>query len=260
MVTKSTIEIRITGIRGEQPLSPANVDVDYLIEALTHARDLLNETRTENEPLTITLHEGSLALRHDTRSDLAEKFDATLIQFSENLLLDPLDKISRRGLEGLKKMATRYGDTIVVNDASQKLLLITPDTEFREVKSVWVEAEVYLRGKINNAGGISSPNIHVESDDARFGKLLVKATKEQLANDEKNRLYKPQTMRVRIMQDAKTGAFDLSSATLLEFVEASSATHDVKGYIDDLIGRSSGFFSTVKDPERWLAQIRGHED
>ncbi|MFT6000680.1 MAG: hypothetical protein ACI81P_003143 [Neolewinella sp.] len=48
MATKSIIEIRITGTRGEQPLSPGNVDVDYLIEALTHARDLLNETRTEN--------------------------------------------------------------------------------------------------------------------------------------------------------------------------------------------------------------------
>lgn len=260
MATKSTIEIRFTGIREEQPLNPGNVDVDYLIEALTHARDLLNETRTENEPLTITLHEGSLALRHETQLDLAEKFDATLARFGENLLLNPLDKIFRRGLEGLKKMTTRYGDTIVVNDASQQLLRITPDTEFREDKNIWVEAEIYLRGKINNAGGVSNPNIHVDTDDDRFGKLLVRATKEQLANDEKNRLYKPQTMRVRIMQDMRTGAFDLGSATLLEFVETTSATHDVKDYIDDLIGRSSGFFSTVKDPERWLAQIRGYED
>lgn len=224
------------------------------------ARDLLNETRSESEPLTITLHEGSLVLRHEAQLDLAEKLNTTLARFGDNLLLNPLDKVFRRGLEGLKKMTTRYGDTIVVNDDSRQLLRITPDTEFREDKDVWVAAEIYLRGTIYNAGGISNPNIHVDTDDARFGKLLVRATKVQLANDEKNRLYRPQTMRVRIMQDASTGAFDLGSATLLEFVETTTATHDVKGYIDDLIGRSSGFFATVKDPEHWLAQIRGHED
>ena len=259
MARQSNIEIRITGERGKRSLSPETVGVSYLIDSLNCARNLIAAMEGTDDDPVVVVEEGSLALRFTLAASLAAVLSEQLHQVKDGGALSRVHKHLRRALEGLQKLARRAGDTVHLQREGRPILTIDSDTVFNESDAIWVHSEVYLRGKVNNAGGVSNPNLHVVTDDLRFGKLLISATKEQLAGDDKNRLYKPQTLRVEIMQDALTGDFDLSSASLLDFVETQEIG-DTDTYLDELIGRAKGSWSAVGDAEEWLAQIRGYEN
>lgn len=258
MSGKTTIEIKLTGKRGTEPLSPENVGVGFLIEALGHIRTLLEATADE-DPI-VTLHEGSLALRHRGLSDSVESLAHQLRIVGQTFSLDGTDKKLTKALTGLQKLALRHGDTVVISKENEPLVSFSQQHKLESVTHTYVDSEIYIRGKVTNAGGIGKPNIHVQTDDVNLGTLLVDTTEEQLSSDEKNRLYKPITMRVSIKEDVQTGEYDLKSARLLEVIETTDiATKEVSSYVGKLIERAKGSWTDVRDKEAWLKRIRGYE-
>lgn len=254
----TNIQIVIAGKRGGQSLSPANIGVGYLIELLGYTRDLLSVS-TPDDPV-ITIHEGSLLLSHESDTDALKELSRTLRLVSENYFIGALPKQIRRGLRGLQKITVRHGDAVVIRDRERQLLAISSGTKFTEQTGIWVASEKYVHGMVTNAGGISNPNIHIQTDDPSLGTLLVSASEIQLAEDDKNRLYKPVTLRVAINENTRTGELDLRSARLLDFVDVEEIrASDVTDYVDQLIGRARASWSQITDKESWLAAIRGHE-
>jgi len=259
MASKSSIEIKLTGKRGADVLRPETVGAGYLIEALSLARELLDPEK--NEDPVITIHEGSLALRHDYIPDNLSELAYVLERFNHDSLINAVPNKVRKALYGLRKLAARYGDSVIVSDQEKELLVITKDTEFIEDTNLWVDAEVYVRGTVTNAGGVSNPNLHIKTNDPRFGTLLISATEAQLSEDDKNRLYKPVSLRISIKEHAKTGNFDLRTARLLDFIETKTVqANDVSSYVDELIDRAKNSWESITDKEAWLGEIRGHEN
>jgi hypothetical protein len=258
MASKSSIEIRLTGKRGTEPLSPDNVGVSFLIEALSHMRTLLEVTEADDP--NVTLHEGSLALRHSGMPETVDELAYQLKLVGNSLAMDAVPNKISKALRGLQKLTLRYGDTVIISQENQPLLSLDRQTTFTESAPTFVDAEIYIRGKVTNAGGIGQPNIHIQTDDVNLGTLLVDTTEEQLSGDEKNRLYKPVTMRISIKENAETGEYDLKSARLLEVIEtAEVAPSNISSYVDQLIERAKGSWSDVGDKEEWLKNIRGYE-
>lgn len=258
MANKSSIAIRVTGKRGTDVLRPETVGVGYLIEALSLTRDLLAPEK--NEDPVITIEEGSLVLRHDDVAERIAELAYSLERLSTDHLIDAVPDKVRKALYGLRKLAARHGDTVVVSDQEKELLVITKGTEFVEDTNLWVDAEVYVRGTVTNAGGVSNPNLHIKTNDPRFGTLFISATEAQLSDDDKNRLYKPVSLRISIKEHAQTGNFDLRTARLLDFIETKTVKEaDVSSYVDQLIDRAKNSWESITDKEAWLGEIRGHE-
>ena len=258
MEARSNIQIRLTGQRHGEPLQPANVELDYLIKALELTRRLLSEAVPDVGGVNVLVEQGSLQLRSSVVEDPAATFSTTLAKFGGDLRINDLNESQAKAIRGLRELAATWGDHVAIMNGGMTLLEFGPDTEFVEQDPQWTEAELYVRGLVTNVGGKSSPNIHIDIDDDRFGKLIVAATKEQITADDKNRLYKFVTLRIAIQQDAITSHYDTSSATLLDYIQTDKADDDVSAYLDRLIDQAAENWKKIKDKDSWLSDIRGY--
>ena len=258
MEARSNIQIRLTGQRYGEPLQPANVELDYLIKALELTRRLLSETVPEVGGVNVLVEQGSLRLKSSLVEDPADKFSAALTKFGGDLRIDDLNESQAKAIRGFRELAATHGDYVAILNGGMTLLEFGPHAEFVEREIQWTEAELYVRGFVTNVGGKSSPNIHIDIDDDRFGKLIVAASKDQITADDKNRLYKSTTLRIAIQQDATTGHYDTSSATLLDYIETDEADDNVTAYLDKLIGQAAENWKKIKDKDSWLSDIRGY--
>jgi hypothetical protein len=91
--------------------------------------------------------------------------------------------------------------------------------------------------------------------------MIISASEAQLTEDDKNRLYKPVSLRISIKEHAQTGKFDVRSARLLDFIETKTIkAQEVSSYVDQLIARAKTSRESIADKEAWLGEIRGHEN
>lgn len=74
-------------------------------------------------------------------------------------------------------------------------LVLTPTTVLADQQEVWVDTEVYLYGRVTNAGGKISPNIHLEGEDGVM--YLISAREDQIQACTENILYRRYGVRAR---------------------------------------------------------------
>lgn len=140
-------------------------------------------------------------------------------------------------------LTDRQGTTLVRVDST---------SDFRDqTADIWVPVEKYMQGQITDLGGTSKANVHVKLGS---GKVLTIATSQQLlANEERNRLYKPAVLRVSAEESLHTG--ELRNLTLLGF-EDPQASWDQKAF-DELVQKGTKAWADV--PANWLENLRsGH--
>ena len=103
--------------------------------------------------------------------------------------LDDLDPRTASAIEGLQKFAVQNNFSLGIHssEANDKVLHITPDTDFRRTESLWVDAEVYYYGTLTDAGGKGKSNIHLDTKD---GLIKIDVDKEYLTNYHGNPLYR----------------------------------------------------------------------
>jgi hypothetical protein len=88
--------------------------------------------------------------------------------------------------------------------------------------------------------------------------ITIDANREQLAEDDKNRLYKEQELRISIKQNFRTGEYDPKTAKLLGFVDHQEASEDLDDYLNDLIRKATPDWQGI-DKDQWLKETRGYE-
>ncbi|WP_157974435.1 hypothetical protein [Lewinella sp. IMCC34183] len=232
--------------------------MDYLIRALKLAKELVADVAPDAGSLNILIEEGSLLLRNAYTEAPEDYLTQRLIAFGGNYRLAAVGEHAAEALQGLRQLAASHGDTVSILNGSLELTSLTSETEFVVDERQWTQAELYVRGFVTNVGGKQNPNIHLDVNDDRFGKLIVAATREQIAKDQTNRLYKPLTLRISILQDRGTGNYDPGSAKLIDYVETGQADDNVSGYLDQLIERAAASWKQVTDKDSWLRDIRGY--
>jgi hypothetical protein len=115
----------------------------------------------------------------------------------------------------------------------------------------WVQVERYVRGEIQDLGGITKANAHIKLPDGRT--LKVTTERDVLRNDTVNRLYKLAMLRIKAEYNVLTR--ELRNARLVEFVEHAS-TVDEEG-LSRLTRRGAAAWKDVPNATAWVDELRG---
>ncbi len=251
------IEIHIEGKVGAQRLAPGLVDIDEIREILAEAANLLfpTERRSQRPVISYEISEGSVRHRFRTLMQTVISFGAVIAQVGSEGNIDFLHERTAAAIESLQRIA-REKDYVITLMANQRNLRIDRTTQFQRQQQVWVEAEFYLYGELTNAGGKSSPNIHLDTKE--HGTLRIAVAKDYLKQGEKNLLYRRFGVRALGRQNLKTFEMDPNSLRFVELLDLD-ATYS-QSYLDGLLHRAAPAWADVADPDAWLDELRGGSD
>lgn len=139
----------------------------------------------------------------------------------------------------------------VADKTGSVFLVVDARTNLTKIEEVWVQVEKYLHGKIVDMGGKTKANVHLELENGQT--LTVSSSHDLLAQDERNRLYRPALLHVTAEENLHTG--ELRNLRLLAF-----ETHQ-PSYDDDefrnMVERGTKAWEDVVNATEWTDALRG---
>ncbi|MDB6070264.1 MAG: hypothetical protein JWL81_1435, partial [Verrucomicrobiales bacterium] len=201
------------------------------------------------------IEEGSVRHKFRTLMQTVIGFGAVLGQISAEGQIDFLHDRSAAAIEKLQEMA-REKDYVITIGAHQNQLRLDKTTHYFRNAKLWVDAEFYLYGELTNAGGKSTPNIHLDTEE--FGSLRIATDKDYLKHADKNLLYKKFGVRVTGRQNLQTFEMDRNSLTFVDLFDYEGEYSDV--YLDSLMANAAPAWAGIGDADKWLNEIRGGLD
>ncbi len=252
------IEIIVLGNKGNLKLSPDNYDVKEIISMLQNIEDLLYPTNKKDRPLiTYDLQEGSVKHIFKTSIQAIIGFSAILTQIQKSNSIDFLELKTAQAIEDIQNFSYQknYDFEIKSSVDNETVLNINPSSNFLRTENIWVEAELYFYGTLTNAGGKSSINIHLDTDE--FGSLTIDTDKDLLMEQEENLLYKKYGIRALGKQNIETGEIDKKTLKLVELIDFAPKYDDA--YLNSLIKKAKGNWKGI-NPDEWLNEMRGDYD
>jgi hypothetical protein len=154
-------------------------------------------------------------------------------------------------VEALQHLAVEK-DYVVTISANESRLVVDRTTHYLRNAKLWVDAEFYLYGELTNAGGKSSPNIHLDTEE--FGTLRIATKKDYLKEADKNLLYRKFGLRVTGKQNLQTFEMDRNSLKFVDLFDYDMEYSDV--YLDGLMKKSAPAWQDVPNADQWLDEIR----
>lgn len=251
-----SIEIRITGSRGNLDLSPDNYDIRELIAMLENAEDLLYSGDKKDRPtISYRIEEGSVKHIFKTSMQFIIGFNAVIGQVSQTQNIDFLDVRTAKAFENIQNTATKKNYTISIKTSLDKTNEVKLDktTRFYRTEAIWADAEFYFYGKVTNAGGKDKANIHLLTEE--FGSVAIETPKDFLEDYEKNLLYKTFGIRATGKQHSETGEIDKSTLKFIELVDYQPKYDEQ--YLNTLREKAKKNWLGTVDPDNWLREIRG---
>jgi hypothetical protein len=254
MEAMGEIEIKIEGSVGAQRLTPSLVDIEEIGEILRQAAHLFFpvEKRSQRPLISYEIVEGSVRHKFRTVMQSVIGFGAVLSQIGREGQLDFLHEKTATAVESIQHLAVAK-DYIITISANHNQLRIDKFTHYLRDERQWVEAEFYLYGELTNAGGKTSPNIHLDTEE--YGSLHITTNKDYLRATDQNLLYKKFGVRVTGRQNLRTFEMDRGSLTLLDLFNYDQQYSD--DYLDGLLKKAAPAWSGVADADQWLDEIRG---
>lgn len=250
------IEIRVRGFSGNEELSPENFDIKDLKELLESVEELLGlSSRTDRSPVTYQMEKGSVRNIFKVSLEIATKMAALFSLVGTMPSLNPLEPKTANAFVSIQKLAKKnsYSYELSTSTDSDKILLISPSTNFHLDEDILVKAEIYLYGTVVAAGGKDKSTLRLYTRDGQT--YIIKTDKAYLKEEKKNLLYKEFGARVLAKQNVQTGAIDDSSLTLLELVDYTPKFSDED--LEELIRKAKGKMSVFGDADDYVALVRG---
>lgn len=125
-------------------------------------------------------------------------------------------------------------------------------TNYKRLETHWVDADYYLYGTVENAGGAKEGTIRLRYK----GELLtIDVDKDMLASLENNIVYHECGVYVKGRQNVTTYEMDKSSLRLVSFMDYTNKYNEQ--YLKDCIRKASPVWADVQDPVLWLHEMRG---
>lgn len=256
MTEGNFIEVHIEGVKGAQPLSVDNYDIKELGSLLQNLDSLIVVGGKRPEVVLNEIKEGSVRLRFTTTLQVIAMFAATISILRGNESLVGVEPSTAKAVEDVQKDARIKGYEFSFSTSnSAEELRITPTSNFRRREPVWVEGEFYFYGIINDAGGKTCANIHVETKE--FGTLKIDASKDYLKEQPGNLLYHTCGIRAKGRQNIVTKEIDKESLELISIFDYSSK-YDEK-YLAEKIALATPALSDIPDKQEWLDELRGRQ-
>lgn len=257
MDQRGTIEIRVSGSKGNLELSPDHYDIREIAQLFDAIESILYSGGKKQRPeITYSIESGSVRHIFKTSFQSIVAVSAILANVLETGSIDKLELTTARAIEKLQSdaVSNNYEFTISTSEWRNGELRITPQTHYRRSEEIWVDAEVYLYGTLTDAGGKDRSNIHLDTKE--YGQVTIDADKEYLRNIEENLLYKEYGVRVKGKQSLATGEIDFSSLKLISLKGYRPVYDEV--YLNELIAKASKSWEGV-DVDNFLSELRGYE-
>ena len=255
MDTLGTIEIKIDS--KDKKISHENYDLKEMIFVLGNMEKLLHSNNQKQKPLiTYKLKEGSVKHLFTTTIPVITIFLNEILIPTQTGRIESLPNQQVQIIENFQNKASEKGYNIeITSSVNDKKLRITPDSKFLRPDNIWVDAELYFYGILKEAGGKSKTNIHLDTEE--FGYVTIDIDQEFLENQKENLLYKRIGIRATGKQNIKNGEIDKKKLVFKEFLEFSSEYDE--NYLNSLIKNATPKWKEIKDPDRWLNEIRGND-
>lgn len=257
MDQRGTIEIRVSGSKGNLALSPDHYDIKEIVQIFEAVETILYSGNKKQRPeITYSIESGSVRHIFKTSFQTIVATTAILASVSEDGSIDKLDLPMALAIEKLQTEAVfkNYEYAISTSEWKGDELRITPQTHYRRSKELWVEAEVYLYGTLTDAGGKDKSNIHLDTKE--YGLVKIDSDKDYLKNVKENLLYKEFGVRAKGKQSLATGEIDMSSLKLIS-LQGYKPVYD-ESYLNGLIAKASKSWSGV-DVDKFISELRGYE-
>ncbi len=120
-----------------------------------------------------------------------------------------------------------------------------------KIAATWVQVEKYLHGKIVDIGGKTKANVHLELENGQT--LTVSSSHDLLAQDERNRLYRPALLHVTAEENLHTG--ELRNLRLLAFETHQPSYDDEEFRL--MVERGTKAWDDVASATEWTDALRG---
>ncbi len=250
------IEIRVIGKWGNIEIAPDNYDIKEIVAVLQQAENLLFPSGKKERPtISYEIQEGSVKHVLKTALQAVIGFNAILLSVQENnYSIDFLETQTAKAFEFFQDSAKKQGVKFEITTSLKEsgMISVDQDTKFARSEEIWVDAEFYFYGIVQDAGGKGEANIHL--DTREFGVLKIRADKKLLGDYESNPLYKPYGIRAIGKQNSQNGEIDKSTLQLLEIINYDRKYNE--NYLADLIQKATASWEGIGDADDWLSQMR----
>lgn len=175
------------------------------------------DKEVDTKTLEVAVRKGSLVLETTPLMFAANLF-RDLRTLLSGKLLDSLDARCREVMERWQSAAHQSKQVAYRISAPflDRPIEINAESDYHaDDADQWAQVERYIRGEIQNLGGVTKANVHVKLPDGRT--LRVTAEHDVLRDDTMNRLYKLAMLRIKAEYNVLTR--ELRNARLIEFVE-----------------------------------------
>ncbi len=251
-----TIEIRISGSKGNLDLSPDNYDIKEIISIMENVENLLFSGDKRNRPIiSYNIDQGSVNHLFKTSIQYIIGFNAIIGQIDNLQSIDFLDIGTAKAIENIQDIAKKRNYTFNIKTSLEQSNEIRLDrtTQFYRTETIWADAEFYFYGKVTNAGGKDKANIHVFTEDT--GSVRIHTPISFLEQYDENMLYKTMGIRAKGKQHSETGEIDISTLQFIELVDYQPK-YD-KNYLKALRDKAKKSWLNNINPDTWLNEIRG---
>jgi len=159
--------------------------------------------------------------------------------------LDGMNPARQTIVKSWQRQARKHPDfkvSIVSPNDSFRPITISSKTDYhRKSEDLWVETEKYLTGRIQDMGGKTSANVHLEVKG--LPKLLkLDSSEEYLRSQTENMLYRDVQVRVLAEQNIQTREL-----------------RNVRLELNELIEKGTKAWADVDNATQWVAEQRGEE-
>lgn len=257
MEQRGTIEIRVSGSKGNLELSPEHYDIKEIVQVFDAVESILFSGNKKQRPeITYSIESGSVRHVFRTSFQTIVATSAVLASVLEAESIDMLDLPMARAIEKLQvdAISKNYEFTISTSEWRDGVLRITPQTHYQRSSEIWVDAEIYLYGTLTDAGGKDKSNIHLDTKE--YGQVTIDSDKEYLKNIQENLLYKEFGVRAKGKQNLTTGEIDMSSLKLVS-LQGYRPKYD-ENYLNSLIAKASKSWAGI-DVDSYISDLRGYE-
>lgn len=249
------ITIALTDLTAGFEATPERVRLGDLVE---FSKDVASFLRGEDKDvdtntLEVAIRKGSFAIETTPLLSAPSLFrDLRFLLGGE--LLDNLDTKRREVMERWQK-AARQSRQVAYRISAPFLdrpVVINFESDYHaDDADQWVQVERYIRGEIQDLGGVTKVNAHVKLPDGST--LKVTAERDVLRDDSVNRLYKIAMLRIKAEYNVLTR--DLRNARLIEFVEYAPKVDEDE--LARMTRRGANAWKNVPDATAWVDELRG---
>lgn len=250
------ITVTVKGKTTDGSLNPRDIDISETKEIISDVEVLLFPTKAEREErpkVSYEVKEGSVKNIFHTSAAKAIMFTALLTEVGIHERLELLDSKALAIIDKWQKNSYSSGREYEITSSvspDKPIISITKETKYIAPQASWINASLYLYGKIYEEGGLNKVNLHILTD--RYGKLTVSATEEQLTSGE-NKLFKIYGLWVKGKQNIETG--ELKDLELIDYLTYQPEYDEI--ILQSLIEKASKNWNKIKNKDAWLSEVRG---